>query len=159
MSQNLTTVPTPFTLGPSPTDLNATHYSSRLPLFSTMSEKVLRQQTPANRSGTDLESTSIPPDLSLSSNAPAFSVSIPNTHASGSNSNIGASTLKLSLLNEPSDSSPPIGPQGPPEPNHAAANDDAAHHLRYLTGPTSIVGPSTPAYDVPPAYRPNNEYQ
>jgi hypothetical protein len=147
MSQDPTTVATPFILKPSPS-------SSRLLLFSAMPEKALHQQTPANRPETDLEATLTPPDLSPSSNAPAISVSVPNTHASGSNPNIEALILKqldLPLLNEPSDSSPPTRPQGPPEPNHAAANNDAAYRLRYLSGSTSIVGSS------PPAYRPNNE--
>jgi len=148
MSQNPTTVPTPFTLQPlssSSTDLNATHYSSRLPLFSTMSEKALRQQTPANRPETDLQASSIPPDLHPSS-IPAVSVSVPNTHASDSNPNIESLTqLGLTLLNEPSDSSPPTGLQGPPEPDQAAANNDAAYRLRYLSDSS------------PPAYRPNNE--
>jgi len=135
MSQNPTTVATPFTLRPLPsssTDLNVTHYSSRPPLFSTMSEKALRQQSPANRPETDLQATSIPsdPDLSHSLNVPAVSVSVPNEPLA-------------------SDSSPPTGPQVPPEPNQAAANNDAAYHLQYLSG--YMVGPS------PPAYRPNNE--
>ena len=149
MSQNHTIVATPFTLGPSP-------LSSRLPLFFAMSEKALRQQTPANRPETDLEATSTPPDLSPSSNVPATSVSVPNTHASGSttsNPNVETLTLKhlnLTLLNEPSDSSPLTGPQRHPEPNQPAVNN-AAYRLRYLSGSTSIVGPS------PPAYRPNNE--
>ncbi|KAF8797676.1 hypothetical protein BYT27DRAFT_6926567 [Phlegmacium glaucopus] len=157
MSQNLTTVATPFTLAPLPsssTDLNATLDSSRLPLFSTMSEKALRQQTYPNRAETDLEPASTSPDLAPSSNAPAFSVSVPSTHATASNS-LNQPSLDLSPLSEPSDSS---GPQGPPEPNQAA-NNDAAYRLRYLSGSTSIAGPVTSAYggisDVPPAYRPN----
>ena len=133
MSQNPTTVATPFTLRPLPsssTDLNAPHYSSRLPLFSAMSEKASRQQAPVNRPETDLQATSIPPDLDLSHSSNVLAVSVPNESLA-------------------SDSSPPTGPQGPPEPNQAAANNDVAYHLRYLSG--SIVGPS------PPAYRPNNE--
>ena len=143
MSQNPTTVATPFPLRPLPsssTGLNATHNSSRLPLFSSMSEKALLQQISANRPETDLQASSIPPDLSPSLIVPAVSVSVLNTHASDSNLNIEA----LTLLNEPYDSSPSTGPQGPPEPNRAAANNDA-DRLRYLSGSS------------PPAYRPNNE--
>jgi len=129
ISQNPTIVATPFTLQPLPsssTDLKANHYSSRLPLSSAMSEKVLRQQTTANMLETDLQTISLPTDLSPSSNVPAFSVSV----------------SKEPLA---SDSSP----QEPPEPNQAAAEDDATFHARYLSG--YIAGPS------PPAYRPNNE--
>ena len=115
-----------------------------------MSEKALLQQTLTNRPETDHQAITIPPDHFSSSNAPAISASVPNTDASGSNPNIEALTqLDLTLLNEPSDSSLPTGPQGPPELIQAAANNDATYHLRYLSG--SIVGPS------PPAYRPNND--
>ena len=112
-----------------------------------MSEKALRQQTPANRPEIDLQATSVPPDLSPLSNVPAVSVSVPNTHAFSSSSNIEA----LTFLNESlaCDYSPSTGTQGLPEPNQAAGNNDAAYHLRYLFA--SIVGPA------PPAYRPNNE--
>jgi len=136
-------VATPFTLEPlfsSSTDLNATLDSpSRLPLFSAMSEKALRQRTRANRSENDPEAAS---------NATASPVSVPSTHATGSISDVEALTLKL-----PSS-----------EPNQADANNDtAAYRLRYISGSTSIAGPSTSAYggitgsmhDVPPAYRPN----
>ncbi|KAF8809806.1 hypothetical protein BYT27DRAFT_7254142 [Phlegmacium glaucopus] len=84
MFQNRTTVATPFALGPPPsssTDLNATLDSPRLPLFYVISEKSLRQQTRANRAVTDLKAASTPPDLAPSSNAPAFLVSAPSTHA------------------------------------------------------------------------------
>ncbi|KAF8811931.1 hypothetical protein BYT27DRAFT_6436258 [Phlegmacium glaucopus] len=106
MSQNCTTMATPFTLGPSPpssTDLNATHDSPRLPLFYAMSEKVLRQPTRANRAETDPEAASTPPDLApswASSNASAFLVSALSTHAPGSNS-LNQPSLDPSPLSEP----------------------------------------------------------
>ncbi|KAF8811925.1 hypothetical protein BYT27DRAFT_6436036 [Phlegmacium glaucopus] len=106
MSQNRTTMATPFTLGPSPpssTDLNATHDSSRLPLFYAISEKALRQQTRINRAETDLES----------SNAPALLVSAPRTHDPGSIP-LNQPSLDLPPLSDPSDSSLPAEPQGPP---------------------------------------------
>ena len=117
-----------------------------LPL-PTMPEKALLQQTPANRLETDLQASSIPPDLSPTSTVPALSVSIPYTYPSDSNLNMEALTqLGLTLLHEPSDSASPIGPQGPPELNQAAANnDDPGYRMRYLSGSS------------PPAYRPNNE--
>jgi hypothetical protein len=86
-----------------------------------MSEKILLQQTLANRPETNLQATSITP----SSNVPAVSVSHPNEPPA-------------------SDSFPATGHQAAPEPNQAAANSDATYHLRYLSG--SIVGPSPPAY-------------
>lgn len=110
-----------------------------------MSEKALLQQTLTNRPQTDHQAITIPPDLSPSSNTPV-SFSAPNTRASGSNPSIEALTqLDPSLLNEPSYSLSLTGPQGLPGPNQAAANNNAAYRLRYLSGSS------------PPAYQPNNE--
>jgi len=104
MSQNPTTVATPFTRGPSssPANLNAfTDSPSQLPFFSAMSEKALRQQT-ANRPEIGLEAVSTPSPIPFSS----------------------SNTLSLDLipLGESLISSPPATPRGPPESNQTPAH-------------------------------------
>ena len=169
MSQN-TTMVTPFTLdplSPSPADLNAALNSPpRRPVFGAISEKALRPQPRANRSGNDLAVISTPaPTLSSPSNTPASLVSVPSTHDIGGISNAGALALTQPLLDLPPLSESlvsglPAASQGPPEPNQANPNNDEP---RYLSGSTTIPSTSiyggtvtTGMYDVPPAYQPND---